>query len=59
MSHDSFPGSMLSSAHVRAFLEKVDADEAERCRLEGCQHCGGRLHSARYPRKPHAGGLIR
>ncbi len=54
MSHVSFPGPILSCAHVWPLLERIDAAEAERCRLEGCPHCGGRLHSARYPRKPHA-----
>lgn len=54
MSHNSFPGSMLSCARVWALLEKIDAAEADRCRSEGCEHCPGRLHSARYPRKPHA-----
>ena len=54
MSHNSFPGSMLSCASTWALLEQIDAAEAERCRSEGCEHCGGRLHGARYPRKPHA-----
>ncbi len=54
MSHNSFPGSMLSCARVWALLEKIDAAEADRRRSEGCEHCGGRLHGARYPRKPHA-----
>lgn len=54
MSHNSFPGSMLSCARTWALLEKIDAAEAARSRSEGCEHCPGRLHSARYPRKPHA-----
>ena len=54
MSHNLFSRSMLSCARNWAFLEKVDAVEADRSRSEGCGHCGGRLHSATYPRKPHA-----
>ena len=54
MSHDLFSRSMLSCARTWAFLEAVDAAEADRCRSEGCGDCGGRLHSATYPRKPHA-----
>lgn len=29
-----------------------DRDLAEHCRAQGCPHCAGRLHLARYPRKP-------
>ena len=54
MSHDPFPGSMLSCARIWALLEQIDAAEAARRRSEGCGHCPGRLHSATYPRKPHA-----
>jgi hypothetical protein len=34
-----------------AFLFSIDQDLASRIRQEGCP-CGGRLHSAKYPRKP-------
>ncbi len=54
MSHIPFPGSTLSCARIWAFLGQVDAAEADRCRAEGCEHCPGRLHSATFPRKPHA-----
>jgi len=54
MSHIPFPGSTLSCARVWAVLERIDAAEAARSRSEGCEHCPGRLHSAKYPRKPHA-----
>lgn len=33
-------------------LLACDQDLADTCRAEGCELCGGRLHSARYPRKP-------
>jgi hypothetical protein len=33
-------------------LEKVDADVAEKVRQGGCLHCAGKLHSAKYRRKP-------
>jgi hypothetical protein len=36
------------------FLLSIDADLAERARLEGCP-CAGRLHRADYPRKPRGG----
>ena len=54
MSHNLFCCSMLSCARIWAFLEQIDAAEAARCRSERCPRCGDRLHSARYPRKPHA-----
>ena len=33
-------------------LRAIDDDLAAACRTVGCLLCGGRLHSARYPRKP-------
>ena len=53
MSHRLFGDSSFSNARVWAFLKTIDAAEAERCRSAGCPHCGGELHSASYPRKPH------
>ena len=53
MSHSLFLHSSFSNARVWAFLKEVDAAEAEVCRSAGCPHCGGELHSATYPRKPH------
>lgn len=38
-------------ANFWSFLLTIDHDLAERTRQEGCA-CGGRLHSANYPRKP-------
>jgi hypothetical protein len=35
------------------FLLRIDEEFAAETRGTQCQHCGGVLHSARYPRKPH------
>ena len=53
MSHRLFRHSILSNARVRDFLTQVDAAKAEAYRAAGCPRCGGALHSATYPRKPH------
>ncbi|MDE0172897.1 MAG: hypothetical protein OYH76_13730 [Defluviicoccus sp.] len=53
MSHKLFHHSILSGGRVWAFLKRIDAAEAETCRAAGCPRCGGALHSATYPRKPH------
>ena len=53
MLHSLFGASSFSNARVWAFLKTIDAAEAERCRSAGCPRCGGELHSASYPRKPH------
>ena len=53
MLHSLFGDSSFSNARVWAFLKTIDAAEAERCRAAGCPRCGGELHSASYPRKPH------
>ena len=53
MLHDFFSGSILSCARIWTFLTRIDAAEADRCRLEGCPRCGGCLDGASYPRKPH------
>jgi hypothetical protein len=37
-------------------LWHFDQDLANQCRAQGCSHCEGRLHLARYPRKPRGGG---
>lgn len=36
-------------------LLKIDVDLWKQARRSGCQHCGGRLHAAHYPRKPRGG----
>ena len=53
MSHSLFLDSSFCNARVWALLKQVDAAEAELYRSAGCPHCGGELHSASYPRKPH------
>ena len=59
MSHKLFGHAIVSDARVWDFLTQVDAAEAQACRAAGCPRCGGALHSASYPRKPHglAAGL--
>ena len=54
MSHNLFRHAILCNARVWDFLKQVDAAEAA-----ACPRCGGVLHSATYPRKPHglAAGL--
>ena len=53
MQHNLFSGPDFSNARAWALLERIDKAEAVTCRLAGCPHCGGVLHSATYPRKPH------
>ncbi|MYE02357.1 MAG: hypothetical protein F4Y03_14015 [Alphaproteobacteria bacterium] len=53
MSHTLFRQASFCNARVWVFLKEVDAAEAQICRSAGCQRCGGSLHSATYPRKPH------
>jgi hypothetical protein len=43
---------LLGDASFHELLLTIDRDLADTCRAEGCLSCGGRLHSARYPRKP-------
>ena len=42
---------LLTDSTLYTFLLKLDEDLAAECRKSGCS-CGGRLHSAIYPRKP-------
>src|SRR2546425_7604015 len=42
---------ILNDASFYRVLLRFDDDLAEQARREGCG-CGGKLHSARYPRKP-------
>ena len=44
--------SYLADQQLHQLLEKVDADLAEKVRQSGCQHCCGKLHRAKYRRKP-------
>lgn len=48
---------LLRSARLYELLLRCDRDLAAETREAGC-HCGGRLHSARYPRKPRGGPPI-
>ena len=43
---------LLADIRFHDLLLACDQDLADTCRAEGCELCGGRLHSARYPRKP-------
>jgi hypothetical protein len=42
---------ILSDTNLYRYLLKLDEDLAAEARRQGCA-CGGKLHSARYPRKP-------
>jgi hypothetical protein len=42
----------LGTSNFWSLLSRIDEDLAERTRAEGCAVCRGKLHSARYPRKP-------
>ena len=44
--------SLLIDPALYELLLDVDRDLAVRTGERGCPHCGGTLHSARYPRKP-------
>ncbi len=45
---------LLGDSRLFAWLARIDAEFAEQARGQGCA-CGGRLHRARYPRKPRGG----
>jgi hypothetical protein len=45
---------LLGDATLYEILQRVDEDLAAQARAAGCS-CGGRLHSAVYPRKPRGG----
>ncbi len=42
----------LQDSRFFQFLFQIDQEIAGEVRLEGCAHCGGKLHLACYPRKP-------
>lgn len=43
---------LLRDARLFVLLLRIDEDVAREARRGGCPHCGDRLDSARYPRKP-------
>lgn len=48
----------LANPQLHVLLGKVDGELSERTRLGGCLLCGGKLHSAKYKRKPRSGAKI-
>lgn len=44
--------------HLFELLFAIDQDLAATARAAGCPACGGRLHSARYPRKPRGSPTV-
>ena len=46
----------VSDSRFYQFLCCIDREMADEAQLEGCAHCGGRLHVACYPRKPRGMG---
>ena len=43
---------LLEDASFWAYVHRIDIDIAAQVQRGGCPHCGGKLHSASYPRKP-------
>ncbi len=43
---------LLKKSTIFHFLHQIDLDLALQCRLSSCDHCGGPLHQANYPRQP-------
>ena len=50
-SKENWCQNLLADQLLPQLLEKVDQDLAEMIRVQGCVHCGGKLHSARIRRK--------
>lgn len=48
--------SLLDDPRLPDFLCSVDGELASEAQAAGCPHCGGVLHSARYPRRVRGGG---
>jgi len=46
---------LLKNRLLHKLLEKVDFDLAEEAKVEGCKHCGKKLHRGDYERKPRGG----
>lgn len=49
---ESLYATLLADTRFHELLLTIDHELADACRAEGCAVCGGRLHSARYDRKP-------
>jgi hypothetical protein len=45
----------LADKRLHELLEKVDSELAEKVHKGGCLHCSGKLHRAKYKRKPRGG----
>lgn len=43
---------ILADRSFHVILSRIEHDLADQTRAAGCPHCDGKLHSARYPRKP-------
>ena len=43
---------LLADTRFHELLLTIDRELADACRAGGCEHCGGALHSARFPRQP-------
>lgn len=48
----------LANPQLHLLLKKVDDELSEKTRLGGCLLCGGKLHSAKYKRKPRSGANV-
>ncbi len=42
---------IMTDPRLPVILSRIDFDLADQTKTRGCPYCGGRLHSARYPRK--------
>jgi len=45
-------GRIIADSDLEVTLSHIDFELAEEARTRGCPYCGGRLHSARFPRRP-------
>jgi hypothetical protein len=52
---ENFSQFQLANTQLQLLQEKVDSDLAQQCRQGGCLHCPGKLHGAKYKRKPRGG----
>ena len=52
---ESFGQCDLAKPGLHQFLRKVDSELADKVHRDGCLHCVGKLHRAKYKRKPRSG----